>query len=126
MEFKDDRGDLMPVLFDKIIAGPYWDSTMMKICESEKEPFTADNQINPHKKKLTYYCCPWITGKKWFMVNSHLQKNGSGANFFMRQDPRKIERDSDFDALILKWRAVGRWSYGWDNWFWIYGHNPAN
>jgi hypothetical protein len=123
-EFKDDRGDIMEIVPDTIICGNYWRKTVKQIVGSTKEAFTSDNQINTHDD-LKYIICPRITGKKWFMTNSQIQKGGDGLNFFMRQDPRKLERDSDFDALVLKWRAVGRWSYGWDNWFWCYVQNPA-
>lgn len=122
--FKDNRGDVMPIMLDTIICGTYWHKTAKQIVGSDNEPYTADNQVNVHKE-LKYICNPWITGKKWFLGSSQCMKDGNGLNFFMRQDPRKQERDSEFDSLVLKWRNVGRWSYGWDNWYCIHGQNPA-
>lgn len=122
--FKDDRGDEMPVEFDQIVCGVHWMDKVKKIVGSDKEPFTSDNQINV-QNDLSYVVHPWITGKKWFMTSKSLLQGGDGLNFFMRQDPKKLERDSDFDSLILKWRSVGRWSYGWDNFYVIFGQNPA-
>lgn len=122
MMYKDDRGDVMPVEYDTIICGPYWMDKAKKIIGSTKEAFTADNNMNT-QKSINLIVNPWITGHKWFMGSSRCMKNGRGLNFYMRQDPRKVERESDFDALVLKWRNVGRWSYGWDNWYPVYGNN---
>lgn len=124
MDFKDNRGDVMPVEFDTIICGNYWANTAKKIVGSDKEPFTADNNTNI-MKTLKLVVNPWITGHKWFMGASRCIKNGDGLNFFMREDPRKLQRDSNFNSLTLQWAAVGRWSYGWDNWYCVYGNNAA-
>jgi hypothetical protein len=122
-DFKDDRGDIMDVQGGLVICGTYWAKTVKQIVGSRNEAYTADNQINAHSD-LKYVVNPYITGKKWFVTNEDIMKGGDGANFFMRRDPRKLERDSDFDTEVLKWKAVGRWSYGWDNFFWIFGNNP--
>lgn len=124
MSYKDNRGDLMLVEYDTIWCGVHWMDKAKKIVGSEKEPFTSDNQTNIYNT-LKLIINPWITGKKWGMLSSRLAKGGNGLNFYMRQDPRKIERDSEFDSLVLKWRGVGRWSYGWNNWWVAYGMSPA-
>jgi hypothetical protein len=123
--YKDDRGDIMNVMGDCVICGLHWGKTVRQLIGSSKEAFTADNQENVYTD-LTYIINPYITGKKWFVVSKDLMKGGDGLNFFMRRDPRKLQRDvTDFDAEILKWKAVGRWSYGWDNWYWAACSNPA-
>ena len=122
--FKDDRGDVMDVLGDTIIVGSYWAKTVKQIVGSDKEAYTANNEINVFND-LKYIINPYITGKKWFMANMDLMKGGDGLNFFMRRDPKKLERDSDFDSEVLKWKNVGRWSKGWDTFAFIYGNNPA-
>lgn len=122
--FTDDRGDIMDVLGDTIIVGTYWAKKVKQIVGSDKEAFTAENQINADSE-LKYIVNPYITGKKWFMANGDLMRGGDGLNFFMRRDPRKLERDSDFDTEVLKWKNVGRWSKGWDTFHFLYGNNPA-
>jgi hypothetical protein len=122
--FKDDRGDIMDVQGDLVMCGTYWAKTAKQIFGSQKEAYTADNQVNAYSD-INYIVNPYITGKKWFVANSDILKGGDGLNFFMRRDPKKLERDSDFDTEVLKWKAVGRWSYGWDNWFALFGNNPA-
>jgi hypothetical protein len=129
-EWNNDRGNQMCLQGNLIISGNYWREAGKKIVGSELEPFTADNQKNTitqlqNGEVLKYMCVPRITGRKWFVVSTKVMKGGKGLNWVMRKDPRKLERDSDFDAETLKWKAVGRWGYGWDNWFWCYGNNPA-
>lgn len=126
-DFEDDRGDKMLVMGDMVIASPYWRDTCKKLFGSDREAFTADNNDNVYKD-FTFMVHPLITGKKWFVVSKDLMKGGTGLNFFMRRDPRTLERDGDaakgdFNTEKLSWKAVGRWDKGWTNWSFIYGHN---
>jgi hypothetical protein len=125
--FKDDRDDIMDVQGRLIICGNYWKKTAKQICGSEKEPYVADNQINVFKDDLDYLCVPWITGKKWFLVDPDLMKMGNGLNWYTARNPDKIEADSnpEFDTEAHKFKTVGMWSKGWDNFFWLYGNNPS-
>jgi hypothetical protein len=112
-----------------IIAAQYWRDTCKKLFGSKQEAFTADNQDNAYKD-FKYMIHPLITGKKWVTVNEDLMKDGQGLNFWMRRDPRTLERDGaaatgDFNTEMLSWKAVGRWVWKWTNWFWCYGNNPA-
>jgi hypothetical protein len=121
--FKDNKGDIMEVVPNLILCGEYWRKTAKQICGSDKEPFTGDNQINVFKDDLTHLVWPRITGKKWFMINTELMK--MYLNWYEARDPKKIDRDGDFDTEVAKFKSVGMWSKGWDEFFWIYGNNPA-
>lgn len=128
-DWTDDRGDKMLVQGNFIIASPYWRDTCKKLFGSDKEAFTADNQDNVYKD-FEYMIHPLITGKKYFVANKDLMKDGSGLNWFMRRDPRTLERDGDaakgdFNTEMLSWKAVGRWVTGWTNPLFLYGQNPA-
>jgi hypothetical protein len=109
-----------------IVCGEYWRKTAQQIVGSEQEPFTADNEVNVYKnmEKLTYFCTPWITGKKWFMVDAGALKRGKGLNWYMARDPRaNWEYVKDFDTEVGKYKTAGMWSYGIDNPLCIIGHN---
>jgi phage major head subunit gpT-like protein len=128
-DWTDDRGDKMLIQGDMVIASPYWRDTCKKLFGSDKEAFTAENQDNIYKD-FSFLIHPLITGKKWFVVSKDLMTNGSGLNFVMRRDPRNLERDGDaakgdFNTEKLSWKAVGRWTKGWTNWFWCAGSNPS-
>lgn len=125
----DDRGDEMLIEGNMVIAGPYWRKTCEKLFGSDKEAFTADNTKNAYEG-MKYFIHPLVKGKKWFLANEDLMKGGDGLNFWMRRDPRTLERDGDaakgdFNTEMLSWKAVGRWVTFWTNWFWIYGQNPS-
>ena len=128
--WSDNRGDQMEIEGNFIIAGPYWRKTCEKLFGSDKEAFTADNTDNVYED-FHYYIHPRITGKKWFLANEDAMKGGDGINFWMRRDPRTLERSGDaakgdFNTEMLSWKAVGRWVMWWVNWHCIYGHNPAS
>lgn len=125
----DDRGDEMLVEGNLVIAGPYHRVNCEKLFGSKKEAYTADNTTNAYEG-MKYFIHPLIKGKKWFLANEELLKGGDGLNFWMRRDPRTLERDGDaakgdFDTEKLSWKAVGRWTTFWTNWFSLYGNNPA-
>lgn len=121
-EYKDDRGDIMGVMPRLLIVGNYWRKTAKQIVGSDKEPFTADNQVNIYKDELNYLYNPYITGKKWFMVDPDLMK--MYLNWYNARDPKKISYTDDFDTEVGKYKAIGMWSKGWDHWAWVYGNNP--
>ena len=128
-DWTDDRGDKMLINGDMVICAPYWRDTCKKLFGSEKEAFVSDNTKNIYQD-FSFMVHPLITGKKWFVVNKDMMKGGTGLNFFMRRDPRTLERDGDaakgdFNTEKLSWKAVGRWTKGWTNWNFIYGNNAV-
>lgn len=117
-EYKDDRGHVMNYEHKLIVCGEYWRKTAQQIVGSEQEPFNANNEVNVYKnmEKLAYFCTPWITGKKWFMVDIGALKRGKGLNWYMARDPRSNwEYVKDFDTEVGKYKTAGMWSYGIDN-----------
>lgn len=127
---EDDKGDRMLLTPGLIIAGDYWEDTCIKLFGSDKEAFTADNTKNAYKDHK-YLIHPLITGKKWFYVDEMAMFNGTGANLFLRKDPRKnLERDGstaagDFNTEILSWKSIARYDIGFTNWWWCYGNDPS-
>ena len=125
--FEDDRGDKMLVYGNCVIAGPAQRDNCKKLFGSDKEAFVGDNTTNIYQG-MTFKIHPLITGNRWFLANDDLMKDGSGLNFFLRRDPRQIERDGaaakgDFNTEKLSWKSVGRWVKGWTNWHWVYVNN---
>ena len=59
----------------------------------------------------------------WFMIDSMLAK--MYLNWYDRV-PMEFAMDptSDF-SLEARFRGYMRYSYGWDDWRWIYGHNVS-
>lgn len=123
----DDRGDQMDIHFDHVIAGPQQRDNCKKLFGTDKEAFVGDNTKNIYKDE-SFMIHPLIKGKKWFYVNKEMMKNGTGLNFWMRRDPRTLERDGnldkgDFNTEKLSWKSVGRWDKGFTNWFFCLVNN---
>jgi len=123
-QYKDDQGHPMMIQPRMVIAGEYQRKTLKQMFGSEKEAFTSDNQINAYDD-FTYFCTPWITGKKWITVDPEVMMGGTGLNWYMRRDPRKVEYTDDFDTEKGKYKVVGRWSYGVDMPLFANGQDPA-
>lgn len=118
----DDQGNKLFIHPDMLITGiEYWD-TGKKICgpdAGDKEPGTAQNDANIMKKELTYFYHPFISGKKWFLVDSQRMKRR--LKWFNGRIP-KPENQSDFDTEAIKYKIVGEWVNGWTSYEWIYGN----
>lgn len=119
-DFTDDRGNILGVNPRLILVGNYYQKKAKEIVGSDKEPYTAENTINIWNDELTYLHCPWIKGKKWFlsdpdMMNMYL-------NWYYARKP-KLEYEDDFNTEVGQYKIVGMWSFGWDEWFWVYGNN---
>lgn len=121
-DFKDDRGNILGVNPRILIVGNYYQKKAKEICGSDKEPYTAENQINIWSDELNYVHCPWILGKKWFLVDPDMMN--MYLNWYDARKP-KLEYEDDFDTEVGKYKVVGLWSFGWDEWCWVYGNNAA-
>lgn len=122
MEFTDDRGNLLGVNPRLLIVGNYYRKKAKEICGTDKEPYTGDNTMNIWKDELDYIHFPWITGKKWFMVDPDMMN--MFLNWYNARVP-KIEYEDNFNTEVASYKAAGLWSYNFDEWYWIYGCNVA-
>jgi hypothetical protein len=116
-QFKDDKGNLLGLNPRVIIVGDYYLDNAKKICGSEKEPFTAENDMNVHEE-MTYIHCPRIQGKKWFLVDADEMKM---YNRWIWAKKPSIAQTVDFDSELLKYKITGLWTFGATSWHWICG-----
>jgi hypothetical protein len=122
-DFKDDRGDLLGTVQPNILlVGNSLARTARKIVGSEKEAFTGDNTVNLFNGELQVIVFPYIKGKKWFVCDGAMMSELLNWYFARRAKP---ERDTDFDTEVIKFKLVTLFSFGFDDWRFIYGHNPG-
>jgi hypothetical protein len=121
MDFEDDRGDIMDVMPDTILVPPDLEDTGLEITKSMLDPTSANNAINPQAGRFRLLVWHYLTdANNWFMLDSSRQRQ------FLRwyeRIPVEFAREEDFDTLIAKFRAYNRYSYGWVDPRFIYGHN---
>lgn len=123
MAFTDDRKDLMNVMPDELIVPPELEDDALTITKSVLDPSSANNAINPQNGRFQPIVWHYLTdANAWFLADSSRRSRS-----LLWYDRIELEfgRESDFDTFQAKFRAYGRWSYGWRDYAWIFGQNPA-
>lgn len=117
----DDKGNLLYIEPDTIVVPPNLRKTATIIAETKEEPFTTDHGVNIWAGgSLRVIELPFLSdSNNWFMVDSSRMKL-----FLQWYDRRKADfsDDVEFDTEVAKYKVVARFSYGFDDWSWLYGH----
>lgn len=122
--FKSNRNKNIQVSPDMLIVPTALDQTAFEIINSKGKVDTAQNNVNFHygKYKLVVWN-NWLTSStRWWMVDSQLMKMFL---LWFDREPVQFFRDSDFETLVAKFAGYMRYSKGWSDWRWVYGHNPS-
>ena len=121
--YTDDRGQLVSVNPDTVLYGPGLADTVNDIAKSQAKPGTADNDAN-YAGSLVKNWVQWdylTDTNNWFMIDSQLAKQHL---LWIDRVPLEFSVDptSDF-SLVMKCRGYMRYSFGWSDFRWVYGHN---
>lgn len=122
-EFVDDRGKLKRVNPDTLLVPPELEDTAWQLTNAMGQPGTANNDRNFVSSKIrNVIVWDYLTdANNWFMLDSVMAKmflkwyNRVTAEFAL--DPTSNFR------LEARYRGYARWSYGWSDYRWVYGHN---
>jgi len=120
---KDDRSMPMPSIFDILYVPTALEATAYEIINAMQKPGSADFNGNfVGSKGLKVVVDPYLTdANNWFMIDSAQAK--MHALWFNRVNPEiTMDPASDFN-LEAKYRGYMRYSFGWDDFRWIYGQN---
>lgn len=124
MKVTDDRGDIMDVMPGELLVPPELEDTSAKLTRSVQEPGTANNAINPQAGRFQTHVWHYLTSPKaWFMMDSARRRRALrwydriGLEFGPDLHDRSTHQVG-FDAYM-------RYSYGFVDWSWIFGQNPA-
>lgn len=131
-EWVDDKGNPMGVIPDTLIVAPYNARAAFKIAGlpdadlPKYEPGSNNFDANMYMGNIKVIVNPFISPakrKNWFAADSARLRQ---LNIW--QWRRKVENGSitDFDTEVTKYKAVGRWGYGFINYSFIYGHNVTD
>ena len=125
--FKDDRGELVPINPDLILVPPELEDTANDIVMTMRgsnfqQPDVADYTDNlVQRSGIRYVVWDYLTdANNWFLIDSQLAKLHL---LWFNRIPLEFAMDptSDF-RLEARWRGYMRYSYGWSDWRWVYGH----
>lgn len=123
MAFTDDNGNKMAVTPTALLVPPSLEDEALEISKSLLDPTSANNTINVHAGRFQVIVWHYLTGNDWFMLDTNLMK--MSLDWFDRVAPGTKLRDGDDRTLIAYWRSYMRYSFGWNNWMWVYGNNVA-
>ena len=116
----DDKGNKLMINPDTLIVPIALRKPALVIAGSEKEPDTADNNVNIWKGAVNVVEWDFLTDDNmWFFVDMNRMKQF--LSWFNARVP-VIEKDSkdDFNTEVSQYKIVGLWSYGWDDPSFVY------
>jgi len=124
-EYTDDRGELLSVMPDTLIVPAELEQTAFEIWRTMNKPNTADyaaNFVQGFLKNVIVW--DYLTdANNWFLVDSRMAKQHL---LWIDRVPLEFALDpsSDFN-LVARYRGYMRYSYGWSDWKWVYGHSVS-
>jgi len=122
-QFTDETGNILVSRADTLLVPPALEETAWEIVNASGKMDTADNNPNFNKGKYKIIVWDYLSdSNNWFGIDSTMAK--MYLKWFQRV-PTEFNKDKDFDTYISKWSVYTRYSYGFSDWPWIYGHNVA-
>lgn len=122
MRFKDDTGNEIGVMPDELWVPPELVDQAEKIVRSVQDPGNANNDINPQNGRFTVI--PWLRmtdTTNWFMASSMWRRQA--ANWYNREQTVPMIVDENTTEIVYEFKL--HYSYGIDDWRWIFGHEVA-
>jgi len=121
--FLDDRDNKISVMPDLLLVPRNLEETAFQIVASKGIVNSAENNANFHYGKYKVAVWDYLSdSNNWFMIDSAMMK--MFLQWFNRI-PLEFFQDKSFDTLISKFGAYCRYSFGWSDWRWCYGHNVS-
>lgn len=127
-DLNDDRGNPMPTIYDVLYVPTALQGAAYEIVNALNKPGTADNDANAlrfiNSRPLRVVVDPYLSdSNNWFMIDSQMSQ--MHLLWFWRVRPEiALDPASDYN-LVAKYRGYMRYSFGWDDARFIYGHEVA-
>jgi hypothetical protein len=126
MAQEDDAGNILGIEPDTLVVPPELEDVALEIANSLLDPTSGNNAINPQYGRWKVQVLPRLTdATNWFMADSVWRQEC--ANWYNRVLPNgmpEITLVSETSTEAV-WDVYMRYSYGWDDWRWIYGNEVA-
>jgi len=124
-DLNDDRGYPMPSIYDVLYVPTALQAKAYEIVNAVGKPGGADNDANfLASRGLRVVVDPYLSdANNWFMIDS--QQSSMHALWFNRVSPEigiSTLTNPRFNAI---YDGYMRYSYGWDDFRWIYGHSVS-
>jgi hypothetical protein len=123
-DMNDDRGNPMPIIYDTLYVPTALQGTAFEIVQAIGKPGSADNDANALRFMaggMNVVVDPYLTdANNWFMIDSAMARQH--LLWFNRVLPElMLDPSSDFN-LVASYSGYMRFSFGWDDSRWLFGH----
>jgi hypothetical protein len=121
VNFRGDRAERISVTPTELWVPPDLAPAAFEIVASQGKPDTANNNANFNMGRYAVKEWNYLGSdtNNWFMHDASMRKDfGLVWVERIRGEFAFIE---DFDTLVGKWRAYGRWGNAWVDWRWVLG-----
>jgi hypothetical protein len=119
----NDRGLPMPIYYDKIILPTELYETSSEILQALAKPGTSDNDANALRNLVAIEDPYMSDANNWFMVSSAQAK--LHLLWFNRVMPELNPDPASNFNLVARFAGYMRYSFGWDDWMFVYGHEVS-
>ena len=120
--FEDDRGNPLPVVLRTLLVPIELQAKAYEITNALGKPGGADNDANfLNAQNMNVVVDPYLTDtNNWFMIDPSAAQEHLMWFWRVRAE-LTLDPSSDYN-LVAKYRGYMRYSFGWDDFRWIYGH----
>jgi len=120
----DDRGNKISVLPDMLVIPPDLEETAYIITNAEEVPGTANNNKSIFQRwNPTVLVWDYLTSTTaWFLIDSTLMRQNL---MWFTRIPTEFDAEQDFDTMSYRWKLYTRYSYGFNDWRWLYASTGA-
>ena len=122
MNFEDDRGNKIGVMPDELWVPPELEDTALELVNSQLDPASGNNAANPQAGRWTVV--PWLRLEdtdNWFVVSSMWRQ--MAANWYNREAMEIMTVQETTTEIVYEVKL--HYSFGVDDWRWIYGHEVS-
>ena len=120
-QFTDSRGELVTVVPDTLVVPIHLEEAALTIIGSDGKPGTANNDANTQRGRWSVVVWDYLNDTdNWFMVDSARARMHNW--WWDRETPSMLLDPQSAFNMVVRGRVKGRWSTGWDDWRWVYGH----
>jgi phage major head subunit gpT-like protein len=122
--YTDDAGNKMGVMPNVLLVPPALEEQARIITGSMNDPDSANNAINVQYQR--WQVIPWFyltDSNNWFMIDSTAMQMSL---FWVNRIPFGISNEGmNMNQVQIRYPLYSRYTYGYIDWRWIYGHNVA-
>ena len=122
MRFADDKGNEIGLMPNVLLVPPELEDTALEIANSALDPASANNAINPQAGRFSVISWQRLSDTNaWFMIDDTWRSEV--VNWYNREAVQVMMTHETTTEVVYELKL--HYSFGCDDWRWIYGHNPS-